>query len=137
MVIDLFFQKIREDVVKSSTLNAVISGRIYPQRVDLEENTSQTPAIYYSLVGGFPDQDNYKSDVFVMETMFISTKSVDECFKMYDLFNELINLKSYKETGSNRSFRIREDSKPLDASGVFGNNIYYIYSNTYSVHTIG
>lgn len=137
MVIDFVFQKVRETAVNNSTLNSLLGGRVFPQRADLESDTNKYPSIAYSLVGGFPDLDNYETDVLLLEVMYISDKSVDECYKIYNLFNTIINKQRFKEDGSNRFFTIKEDSKPIDASGVFGNNILYIFSNTYIIRTIG
>ena len=137
MVIDFIFQTIRQQALGNSTLNGFIAGRVFPQRADLESDTNQYPSIAYSLVGGFPDIDSYESDVLLLEVMYISDNSVDECYKIYNLFNTTINKQRFKEAGSNRFFSVKEDSKPIDASGVFGNNILYIFSNTYAIRTIG
>lgn len=137
MVIDFVFQTIRKQIIDNAQLNSIISGRIYPQRVDLESDSNIYPSISYSMIGGFTDLDAYESDMLLLEVIYISDVSVDECLKMYNLFNSTLNKTRYKEEGSSRFFSITQDTLPIDFSGVFGGNILYMYSNTYRVKTIG
>lgn len=137
MVVDFVFQTIRKQALDSAALNSIIGGRLYPQRTDFESDSNTYPYITYSLVGGFPDQDSYEADILLLEVMYVSDKSVDQCYKMYNLFNSTINKQGFKEAGSNRFFSVKQDSIPIDASGVFGGNILYIISNLYEIRTIG
>lgn len=130
-------QLLRTDLVNSQAVQALVSTRVYPQRVDLAADTNTYPSITISFIGGIPDRDNYEYNNHLLEFLYISDKSVDQCIKVYDTVNPIINKKYYKDATSNLYFRVTEDSKPVDFSGVFGSNVLYIYTNTYRIKAIG
>ena len=130
-------QKIRTDLVNTPEVQAIVGARVFPQRVDLEQDTGKYPSIAFSFIGGFPDRDNYEYNNQMLEFMFISDKSIDESIKTYEAVNSLLNKKYYVDPDIGLYFRVTEDSKPIDFSGVFGNNILYIYTNTYRLRVIG
>lgn len=131
------FQSIRTITVNNGDLQAIVGTRIVPQRVDLTKDTSEYPMVMFATLGGFPDQDNYPYDNFVIDVYYVSDKSVDEAIEIYNLFNTQINKQIIRDTANSAYFYIAEDSKPIDASGVFGRNILYIYSNTYRIKVVG
>jgi len=129
-------QKLRATALADSTLYDMIGTRFFPENVDLETDTNTFPMITFSLMGGFPDADNYASNVILLDMSFISDNSVDEAAKIYKQLKSLINTELFSDTDNQDYFIIREDTLPIDASGLYGDKLLYVYSNTWQVKTI-
>lgn len=136
-MIDFILQKIRSTAVADTTLFNIIGTRFFPQNVNLESDTNIFPLVAFSLVGGFPDRDNYGSDVFLLETIYASENSLDESVKIYDRLHTLINTELFSDSVNSKYFQVREDTKPFDGSGLYGDKFLYVYSNIWKLRTIG
>lgn len=136
-MIKYILEQVRNTAITDPTLNGIIGTRFFPQNVDLEDNTNNYPFIVVSVVGGFPDLDNYDADTVLLEALYVSDSNIDQAIDLYDRFRAIINRQSFSNTVDDQYFKIVEDSTPFDSSGLYGDRFLYVYTNTYRVRTIG
>ena len=129
-------QQLRSTIVNDPGINAIIGARYFPQKVDLEEFSAEYPYVSSSIVGGYTDTDNYKYNTYYLDFMYVSKNSIDEALKLYDLFNSTLNQQRFILQDQNAAFVVTEDSTPVDISGVWADNILYIYINSYKIRKV-
>jgi hypothetical protein len=137
-MLEFVLHQLRKSAVEDAELFSRIGTRFFPQPVDLESEENIYPLLTYSVSGGFRDFDGYPASEAFFEVFAISENTVDEAIEIYEKFINLIHQKRFTDPESSFHVMVVEDSKPIDASGIFGESkVLYIITGTLTAKTIG
>ena len=130
-------KKLREDTLSDEQIFSKIRTRFFPSKVSLGADGLEYPLIAFSFMSGFPDRDNYPSTTHLIEVYFVSEKSIDEAIGLYERWVSIMDKKRYRDDTDKFSFEIFQDSVGIDATDMYDGKLFYVFSNTMAVRTVG